>query len=32
MAERYGHLRPVVLTYFKGGFQLNYTKDENDHD
>lgn len=26
--EQYGHLSPVVLTYYKGGFILTYQTDE----
>lgn len=25
--EQYGHLSPVVLTYYKGGFTLSYQKE-----
>lgn len=32
-AERYGHIDPVTLVYFKGRFQLNYSKEnENNKD
>lgn len=30
--EQYGHLSPVVLTYYKGGFTLSYRKDERNNE